>query len=145
MTKHEFLYHRELDEGEIYGLPKVRQWRTIDTMDNSLYTIVETRPFIQDAKSRLTDTERVALIEMIATNPTCGDLLEGTGGIRKVRFAVQGRGKSGGVRVIYYFHSEKLPIFLLAIFAKNEKDNLSKAERNELAKLVIQLVETYGK
>lgn len=114
-------------------------------MATSYYTIVETRPFIQDAKSRLTDTERIALIEMIAMNPTCGDLLEGTGGIRKVRFAVQGRGKSGGVRVIYYFHSERLPIFLLTIFAKNEKGNLSKAERNELAKLVLQLVETYGK
>lgn len=114
-------------------------------LDNSLYTIVETRPFIQDAKSRLTDDERVALINMIAADPTCGVVMEGTGGVRKVRFAIQGRGKSGGVRVIYYFHNEALPIFLLAVFAKNEKSNLSKTEQNELAKLVVKLIDTYRK
>ncbi|MCC6455863.1 MAG: type II toxin-antitoxin system RelE/ParE family toxin [Caldilineaceae bacterium] len=112
-------------------------------MDNAPHTIVETRPFIQEAKSRLTDEERSALIEMIATDPTCGVVLEGTGEIRKVRFGIQGRGKSGGVRVVYYFHSEALPVFLLAVFAKNEKANLSKAERNALAKLVVNLVESY--
>jgi hypothetical protein len=114
-------------------------------MTSALYTIVETRPFIQDAKSRLTDEERIGLINMIAADPTCGVVMEGTGGIRKVRFATQGRGKSGGVRVIYYFYNETLPIFLLAIFAKNEKTNLSRAEQNALAKFVINLVDTYGK
>ena len=114
-----------------------------ELMNPSLYTIVETRPFIQDAKSRLTVDERIALINMIATDPTCGAVIEGTGGVRKVRFAVQGRGKSGGVRVVYFFLNETLPIFLLAVFAKNEKANLSKAERNALAKLVVKLVDTY--
>jgi hypothetical protein len=114
-------------------------------MSNSLCTIVETRPFIQDAKSRLADEERVALINMIAADPTCGVIMEGTGGVRKVRFRVQGRGKSSGVRVVYYFHNETLPIFLLAVFAKNEKTNLSKAEQNELAKLVVKLIGSYGK
>jgi hypothetical protein len=112
-------------------------------MNNILHTVVETRPFIQDAKSRLTDEERIALIEMIAADPTCGVVMEGTGGVRKVRFAIRGRGKSGGVRVVYYFQSVTLPIFLLAVFAKNEKANLSKAERNALAKLVAILVESY--
>jgi hypothetical protein len=71
--------------------------------------------------------------------------MEGTGGVRKVRFPVQGRGKSSGVRVTYYFHYETLPVFLLAVFAKNEKANLSKAAQNELAKLVVRLVEAYRK
>ena len=59
--------------------------------------------------------------------------------IRKVRAAVGERGKSGGVRVIYFFHCVDMPIFLLTLFAKNEKDNLSVAERNQLAVLVEEL------
>lgn len=66
-------------------------------------------------------------------------VLKETGGIRKVRFAAGERGKSGGVRVVYYFHSEVMPVFLLTLFAKNEKDNLSKSERNALATLVGEL------
>ncbi|WP_240932955.1 type II toxin-antitoxin system RelE/ParE family toxin [Pelagibius litoralis] len=67
-----------------------------------------------------------------------------TGGIRKVRFATQGKGKSGSVRVAYYFYNETLPVFLLTVFAKNEKDNLSKDERNKLRRLVTAIRETYG-
>lgn len=114
-------------------------------MKRTLHTIVETRTFIVEAKARLTDEERQAVITLIAADPTCGVLIQGTGGVRKVRFALQGRGKSGGVRVIYFYYSASMPIFLLSVFAKNEKANLSQAERNELAKLVVQLVRTYQK
>jgi len=55
-----------------------------------------------------------------------------------------GRGKRGGARVIYYFHSEHMPVFLLAAYGKNEKANLSKAERNEMARLVSMLVKGYS-
>ena len=65
--------------------------------------------------------------------------MEGTGGVRKLRWGRQGRGKSGGVRVIYYVHSEAMPLYLLTLFAKNERANLSMAERNELAALVVEL------
>lgn len=67
----------------------------------------------------------------------------GTGGVRKFRFARTGAGKSGGFRVISYYHDEGLPVFLLTVFGKNEKDNLTKAERNALAGLVKVLAETY--
>ena len=70
--------------------------------------------------------------------------MQGTGGIRKLRWAAQGKGKSGGVRIIYYFHNESIPLFLLTLFGKGEKSNLSKSERNELAKLVSLIVESYG-
>lgn len=66
------------------------------------------------------------------------------GGIRKVRFALRGRGKSGGVRVIYYYHGRNVPIFLLTLFAKNEKANLSKAERNALAAVARRIANAYG-
>ena len=63
--------------------------------------------------------------------------------MRKLRWARDGRGKSGGVRVIYYFHSEAMPLYLLTMFAKNERANLSKAERNALAGLVDVLVQVW--
>ena len=61
----------------------------------------------------------------------------------KIRWARDGRGKSGGVRVVYYFHSEAMPLYLLTMFAKTEQANLSKAERNELASLVDVLVQIW--
>lgn len=76
------------------------------------------------------------MTDLLAADPLCGDLIQGTGGVRKIRFAIQGRGKSGGVRVVYYYYNETRPLFLLTVFSKNEKGNLTMAERNSLAKLV---------
>lgn len=69
--------------------------------------------------------------------------MEGTGGVRKLRWGRCGRDKSGGVRIIYYFHSEAMPVYLLTLFAKNEQANLSKAERNAVAVLVDTLVQAW--
>lgn len=66
--------------------------------------------------------------------------MEGTGGVRKLRWRRGGQGKSGGVRVIYYFHDDLMPLYLLTLFAKDDKVNLTKAERNELADLIDALV-----
>lgn len=85
-----------------------------------------------------------AVIDLVAAEPLCGDIIQGTGGVRKLRFAVKGKGKSGGVRVVYYYHNETLPIFLLTVFAKKEKDNLTKAEQNMLAKAARALRDNYG-
>ncbi len=81
------------------------------------------------AAAAMTDEERLEVIDFLAANPDAGDIMPETGGARKLRWRARGRGKSGGVRVIYYFHSGLLPLFLLNIFAKNEKVNLTKAER----------------
>jgi hypothetical protein len=107
-------------------------------------TVVETKAFEARAKGRMKVEEIEALIDTLAINPECGDLIQGTGGLRKVRFAVGDKGKSGGVRVIYYFYNEAMPLFLLTVFAKSERDNLSKAERNALAKVAKALRDTYG-
>lgn len=80
---------------------------------------------------------------MIAADPECGPLMPFGGGIRKVRFGVEGRGKRGGVRIVYYWHDRENPIFLITVFGKNEQENLSRAEINALAKLVKRLIETY--
>ena len=69
--------------------------------------------------------------------------MQGTGGVRKLRWAKEGGGKSGGVRVIYYYHNEDIPLFMLSLFGKNEKANLSKAECNVLNKLTKILADNY--
>ena len=79
----------------------------------------------------------------LAAHPKAGDLMEGTGGVRKLRWGRGNQGKSGGVRVIYYFHSDAMPLYLLTLFAKNERANLSKSERNELSELVNLLVSVW--
>lgn len=88
-------------------------------------------------------TERLDIVNYLAAHPKAGDLMKGAGGVRKLRWGRGAQGKSGGVRVIYYVHSDAMPIYLLTIFAKNERTNISKAERNELAELVDLLVQIW--
>lgn len=108
-----------------------------------LLTVAELPEYRRAAGKLLSDNDRRALVDYLAARPKAGDLIEGTGGVRKLRWARDGRGKSGGVRVVYYFHSEQMPLYLLTVFAKNERANLSKAERNELAGLVDLLVQAW--
>ena len=83
--------------------------------------------------------DRAVVIEEIARNPKAGDIVPGTGGVRKMRIALPGRGKSGGARVIFYYQDDEWPVLLLEVFAKNEQANLTKAQRNALAKLIAEL------
>lgn len=108
-----------------------------------LITVVELPEFIRKSEKFLSENERDQLIFYLSTHPEAGDLIQGTGGIRKIRWARKGSGKSGGFRVIYFYYDENIPLFLLTLFGKNNKVNLSKAERNELAKLVKQLFNNY--
>lgn len=108
-----------------------------------LLTVAETPEYIRRADKLLSQDERRDLISYLAAHPRAGDLIEGTGGVRKLRWARGGRGKSGGVRVIYYVHSEAMPLYLLTLFAKNERANLSKQERNELADVVDLLISAW--
>ena len=106
--------------------------------------VVETETFLASAtRLRVSEEERAALIIYLATNPEVGRVVPETGGLRKLRWAIPGRGKSGGARVIYYYHNERLPVFLLSAYAKNRKANLSEAERNAMKRLVPALVAVY--
>jgi len=106
-----------------------------------LTTVTELPEYIWRADELLNEAERKSVIDYLAAHPRAGDIMEGTGGIRKIRWARGGRGKSSGVRVIYYYHDQRIPLYLLTVFGKNEKPNISKSERNELAKLVGLLVQ----
>jgi RelE toxin of RelE / RelB toxin-antitoxin system len=92
------------------------------------------------ADELLTPEQQDAVIDLVAYEPTCGDVIPGTGGLRKVRIGRSGSGKRGGARVIYYYHHVDVPIFLLALYAKNEKADLTAAEKKEFAALVKELV-----
>ncbi len=108
-----------------------------------MITIAEVPEYIRQAEKLLSGSERLDVLSYLAAHPKSGDLIEGTGGLRKLRWGRGGRGKSGGVRVIYYYHSELMPLYLITLFAKNEMDNLSKSDRNNMAKLVDVLVATW--
>lgn len=110
----------------------------------NMQTIVELPEFSRQAAPLLSEDSVKALITHLATHPESGVLLSGTGGVRKLRRAREGMGKSGGTRVIYYFHSKRIPLYRLTIFGKNQRDNLSKAEANESAGLVQLLTQASG-
>ena len=108
-------------------------------------TVVETPGFLCEAAAVLGIPELAETIAFLPANPVSGDLMPETGGARKLRWRTQGRGKRGGARVIYYHHNESIPLFLLNVFAKNEKANLTKAERNEMRDLLPRLVAGHRK
>jgi hypothetical protein len=87
--------------------------------------------------------ERGQLVDHLAHNPMAGDLIPGTGGVRKLRWGLEGRGKRGGARVIYFYHSPGIPLFALTAYAKNAQTDLSAADRNEFRRLTKLLTESY--
>ena len=109
-----------------------------------MQTIVELPEFLRKSDKLLKNSERQSIINYLALHPESGDIMPGTGGIRKLRWSAQGKGKSGGVRVIYYYHNKTMPLFFLTVFGKGEKANLSKGECNELAAYTSLLVKNYG-
>ena len=113
--------------------------------DRPLQTVVETPEFQRQTRGLLTTDGLSALVDYVAANPNAGELMVGTGGARKLRWAIKGRGKSGGIRVITFYGGAGVPVFLLTAFGKGEKVNLTKAERNKLRKVLRGLVKEYGK
>lgn len=93
----------------------------------------------QWAKMGLTDNDLKRLQYELLDSPKAGDVMQGTGGLRKVRFSFENRGKSGSTRVVYVDFAVYEKIFLITAYPKNEKDNLSQAERNAVKKLIENL------
>jgi hypothetical protein len=105
--------------------------------------VVESEESLNHSKAILTEIERSDLVAHLGVNPEAGRLVPGTGGVRKIRWATPGQGRRGG-RVIYY-HNQSIPLFVLDIYAKNEKTNLSEADKRSLKRLLPILVSRYMK
>ena len=110
-------------------------------MAERLQTVVETPALLSAAKGVLSDEERVAIVNAIAANPAAGVSLGG--GLRKVRVPLAGRGNSGGARVVVLYAGDDVPPFLLTVFAKNERSNLTASEQAELVTLAKSMVAAY--
>ena len=106
-------------------------------------SLVEMPEFTERVEELLSEEQCYELLTHIAQNPECGDVMPGTGGVRKLRWALRGKGKRGGARVIYYYHDRHMPILLITMYPKSAKRDLSQAEKNELRKLMPVLVSTY--
>jgi hypothetical protein len=109
-----------------------------------MHCVVQTPDFLADAKDAgIEEVERNEIVSYLSANPTAGVVIKGTGGARKVRFAGRGKGKSGGYRVITFYAAEDIPIFLLNVFSKGDKVDLSQSERNALRKELANVVDDY--
>ena len=106
-----------------------------------LQTVVETPAYLAAARGVLSGALRDRVVNMVAENPEVGVPLGG--GLRKARIARPGRGKSGGVRVVFLSAGEDIPVFLLTVFAKNEKANLTAGERTVLIASAKELAADY--
>ncbi len=100
--------------------------------------IIETSIFTKRIKELMSDDIYSELQNALAAYPESGKLIQGSGGLRKIRWGIAGKGKRGGVRVIYYFAISKNQIFMLMAYAKNERSNLTKEQLSLLKKVVEQ-------
>ena len=101
--------------------------------------------YLKGAERLFSAQEREGVVAMIAGDPECREVIQGTGGFRKVRVGRGGTGKQGGARVIYILRNESFPVFLIAMYSNNEKANLNKNERNHLAKIADLIFARYAK
>lgn len=110
-----------------------------------MHSVIETSAYLRAAdREGLDEKERVAIVTLVAIDPTAGVVVPGTGGARKLRFAGRGKGKSGGYRVITYYAGQECPVFLLDVYGKGRRTDISMAERNAIRRWTATL-ETWRK
>lgn len=107
-------------------------------------TVAETPTFMRQAAELWSEAERIAFVDFSARNPDAGDVIPETGGIRKARWSRAGTGKRGGVRVIYFVHDTAMPICLLMVYAKSDRDDLSPEAKRAVRLLVARLTQAHS-
>lgn len=103
-------------------------------------TIAEMPSAAKDLDDTLSETEKERLIDWLALHPQAGEIIVGTNGVRKARWAYGAKGKSGGLRVIYYFRDLNMPIYIIAVYRKSEKLTISMREKQMISRLIDDLV-----
>ncbi|WP_026381254.1 type II toxin-antitoxin system RelE/ParE family toxin [Afifella pfennigii] len=108
-------------------------------MAGGLVTIVETPLFVRQAETVWSEEERQEFVNFIASDPERGDVIPGTGGVRKLRWQRPGSGKRGGVRVVYFYHNANAPLYLLMIYAKSRQEDLTPSDKRIVRELTARL------
>jgi hypothetical protein len=109
-----------------------------------MHTIIQTPDFLRDADEvGMTESERLHIVLTLSEAPLMGTPMPGTGGARKVRFPMAGKGKRGSYRTIHYYGGDDVPVFLLLVLKKGERSDLSQAEKNEMKKELQGLADGY--
>ena len=106
---------------------------------HTMQTVAETPTFTRQASRIFTEDEKRELIDLLAANPHAGDVIRGTGGVRKLRFQATGSGKRGGARVVYYYLDEDIPLYALLAYAKAARTDLTPDERRTVATLAARI------
>lgn len=113
-------------------------------MPRELHAVAELPQFVRDAERiGLSAHEQQAIVNEIAAHPLKGDEIRGSGGLRKVRFAGRGKGKSGGYRVLTAYFGPNVPVYLVAILSKGERSNFSAAEIAAFRKMTMQIAQSW--
>lgn len=100
-----------------------------------LVTVAETQLFLRQPGEVWSEEERFEFVDFIASNPEAGDVIPDTGGVRKVRWSRQGRGRRGGVRVIYFYYNPEAPLYLLMVYAKAAREDMTPGEKRTVSDL----------
>lgn len=100
-----------------------------------MITIIEFPSFLSQVGGIIKANERDELIDFLAKNPEAGEEITGTGGVRKLRWGGMGKGKRGGLRVIYYFYNEAAPVFLLTVYGKGVQEDLNSEQKKKISAL----------
>lgn len=108
-------------------------------------TVVETPEFLATTRKLMDEEERGLLVDHLAHNPLDGELIPGAGGVRKLRWGLEGRGKRGGARVIYFYHSANVPLYALTAYAKNERDNLKPEQIDDFRALAKSITAAHAR
>ncbi len=110
-----------------------------------MHTVIETEEFVRRAKKLGLSEQEIDLIKLVvANNPSAGNVVQGTGGARKVRIPARGRGKSGGYRVITFYTGVDIPVFLLNVYSKGSKGDLTQREKNSFRNTISTIMRDYG-
>lgn len=104
-----------------------------------MVTVVELETFSTEAERLFTRQEREAIATTVAMNPLSGSAIQGTGGVRKLRFGANQKGKRGGARVIYFYYDNDNPIYLISCYGKNHKENFTSAQKKTFKALTTAL------
>jgi hypothetical protein len=126
----------------IYAIDLLSQWRNAGVMAHASHVVAELPQFIRDSDAAdLSEAERQHIIDTVAAHPLAGDEIRGSGGVRKIRFAGRGKGKSGGYRVVTAYFGHDAPVYLVALLSKGDRANFSASEIAEFRQWTLDIAQ----